>query len=149
VGLGVAWVENVPVKPLYTTSAISTGDGRNGHTALADGSIQFDLAVQKELGGTGDGANPEELFALGYAACFHSALKLVGRAQKKSTAESAVIAEVTIGQTETGFGLAVKLEVELPALANDEARALAEAAHDVCPYSRATRGNIPVELTVT
>jgi Ohr subfamily peroxiredoxin len=135
--------------PLYTTTAISTGDGRNGHTALADGSIEFDLAIQKELGGSGEGANPEELFALGYAACFHSALKLIGRRDKKSTDESAVIAEVSIGTTETGFGLAVKLEVELPALSKDEAHALVEAAHQVCPYSVATRGNIPVELTVT
>jgi Ohr subfamily peroxiredoxin len=137
------------ITPLYTTTAISTGDGRNGHTALADGSIEFDLAIQKELGGTGDGANPEQLFALGYAACFHSALKLIGRREQKSTEESAVIAEVGIGTTDTGFGLAVKLEVELPALSKDEAQGLVEAAHQVCPYSAAIRGNIPVELTVT
>jgi osmotically inducible protein OsmC len=139
----------IAITPLYTTTAISTGDGRNGHTALADGSIEFDLAIQKELGGTGAGANPEQLFALGYAACFHSALKLIGRREHKSTEESAVIAEVGIGTTETGFGLAVKLEVELPALSKEEAQALVEAAHQVCPYSAATRGNIPVELTVT
>jgi osmotically inducible protein OsmC len=136
------------MKPLYTTTAMSSGDGRDGTTALADGALSFDLAIPTELGGSGDGSNPEQLFALGYAACFHSALKLMGRQQGRSTDESAVIAHVTLGATDTGFGLAVKLEVELPDLPADEAHELVEAAHQVCPYSVATRGNMPVELAV-
>ena len=138
------------MEPLYTTTAVSSGDGRNGTAALADGSLELNMALPKELGGAGDGANPEQLFAMGYASCFHSALKLVARRAGKSTEESAVVAEVGIGvgDDDTPFALAVKLEVELPALTAEEARELIEAAHRVCPYSAATRGNIPVELSV-
>jgi osmotically inducible protein OsmC len=138
------------MEPLYATTAVSSGDGRNGTAALADGSMQMEMALPKELGGSGQGANPEQLFALGYATCFHSALKLVARRMKRSTEESAVIAEVGIGlgEADTPFALAVKLEVELPALTPEEAQELVEAAHQVCPYSAATRGNIPVEVSV-
>src|SRR5687767_628071 len=131
------------MEPLYITTAVSSGDGRNGTAALADGSLELNMALPKELGGTGEGANPEQLFAMGYATCFHSALKLVARRMGKSTEESAVVAEVGIGTGEdTPFALAVKLEVELPALTTEEAQELIEAAHQVCPYSAATRGNI-------
>ena len=102
------------------------------------------------MGDSGDGANPEQLFAAGYAACFHSALQSVARTQKVKITDSSVGARVQIGSNgEGGFGLAVQLEVVIPDLPHDQAQALADAAHKVCPYSNATRGNIDVEITVT
>ena len=134
---------------LYTASALATGTGRNGHTRSSDGRVDLSLAAPKELGGSGDGANPEQLFAAGYAACFHSALQLVARQAKTDLGDSSVGALVGLGATEEGgFGLAVTLEVVVPALPYDEALAIAEAAHQVCPYSNATRGNIEVTLAV-
>ncbi len=136
--------------PLYTAHALSTGDGRNGHTALQDGSLSIDLAIPTEMGGSGQGANPEQLFALGYAACFHSALKFVAGATKQNVEESAVACSVGIGANEGGgFGLAVTLEVELPHLDKGAAEALVARAHEVCPYSNATRGNIDVHVRLT
>jgi len=135
---------------LYTAEALATGAGRNGRVATGDGRLDFDLAIPKEMGGSGDGANPEQLFAAGYAACFHSALQTVARAQKVKITDSSVGARVQIGSNgEGGFGLAVQLEVVIPDLPHDQAQALADAAHQVCPYSNATRGNIDVEITVT
>jgi lipoyl-dependent peroxiredoxin len=136
------------MEPLYTTTGISTGDGRNGTAALADGTLEFALAVPPEMGGKGGGTNPEQLFALGYAACFHSALKLVGGGLKKHVAGSTVTAEVTLGRDDGGYGLAVTLTVSIPELTVAEVRELIEAAHEVCPYSKATHGNIPVTLAV-
>jgi Ohr subfamily peroxiredoxin len=102
------------------------------------------------MGGSGDGTNPEQLFAIGYAACFHSALRLVGRQDKANVSDSAVGARVSLGQIDNGdFGLAVELEVTLPHVDPDTARQLTERAHQVCPYSNATRGNIDVKLVVT
>jgi len=102
------------------------------------------------MGGSGDGANPEQLFAAGYAACFHSALQMVARQDKANVADSAVGAQVGIGQLDGGgFGLAVTLEISLPHLPPAQAQELTEKAHQVCPYSNATRGNIEVTLTVT
>ena len=101
------------------------------------------------MGGTGAGANPEQLFAAGYAACFHSALQSVARQAKKKLGDSSVGARVSIGKAGEGFGLAVTLEVVIPDLPQDEAQQLADAAHQVCPYSNATRGNIDVKITVT
>ncbi|MDO4898587.1 MAG: organic hydroperoxide resistance protein [Rothia sp. (in: high G+C Gram-positive bacteria)] len=135
--------------PLYTTEALATGAGRNGFVRTADGSFEADLAIPKEMGGTGNGNNPEQLFAAGYAACFHSALQLVARSQKKNIEGSAVGAKVSIGKQGQGFGLAVELEVTIPGMDRAEAQALADAAHQVCPYSNATRGNIPVDVAVT
>lgn len=101
------------------------------------------------MGGAGDGANPEQLFALGYAACFHSALKLVAGKAKADTTDSAVGARVSIGSNDNGgFQLAVVLEVSIPNVSLDQAQELADAAHQVCPYSNATRGNIDVQVTV-
>lgn len=135
---------------LYTAEALATGEGRNGHTRTSDGRVDFDLAIPVEMGGNGNGANPEQLFAAGYAACFHSALQLVGRQEKANVDDSTVGARVDIGSIDGGgFGLAVTLEVSLPHLSYDEALALAERAHQVCPYSNATRGNIDVTLEVT
>ncbi|ROQ04649.1 Ohr subfamily peroxiredoxin [Curtobacterium sp. PhB172] len=138
------------MEALYTAEALATGDGRNGHVATSDGTVEFDLAIPKEMGGSGNGANPEQLFAAGYAACFHSALQGVARSQKVKIADSSVGGRVQIGPNgEGGFQLAVLLEVVLPGLEHDQAQALADAAHQVCPYSNATRGNIDVTITVS
>ena len=135
---------------LYTAEALSTGAGRDGRVASSDGSFELDMAVPKEMGGSGAGANPEQLFAAGYAACFHSALQAVARSQKVQIEDSSVGGRVQIGPNgEGGFQLAVLLEVVLPGLEHDQAQALADAAHQVCPYSNATRGNIEVTITVT
>lgn len=134
---------------IYTAEALATGDGRNGHVRTADGRLDLEMAVPKDMGGSGDGANPEQLFASGYAACFHSALKAVARQTKADVDESTVGAKVGIGSNgEGGFGLAVTLEVVIPNLPHDEAQALADQAHQVCPYSNATRGNIDVDVVV-
>lgn len=132
----------------YTTEAIATGAGRNGHTRTTDGVVDFDLAFPTELGGSGDGANPEQLFAAGYAACFHSALQGAARRAKVQLGDSSVGARVTLVKSEDGFGLEVELEVIIPDMPHDEAQQLANAAHERCPYSKATRGNIPVTVTV-
>jgi osmotically inducible protein OsmC len=138
------------MKTLYTAEALTTGDGRDGHARSSDGRLDLALAIPKEMGGSGDGTNPEQLFAIGYAACFHSALRLVGRQEKADVSDSAVGARVSIGQTDGGgFGLAVDLEVTLPNVDHETAVALTEKAHQVCPYSNATRGNIDVNLVVT
>lgn len=137
------------MEPLYTTEALATGEGRNGQVRTADGAFEANLAVPVEMGGSGKGLNPEQLFASGYAACFHSALQLVARNQKVAIDGSSVGARVSIGREGEGFGLAVELEVIIPGLPQDQAQALADAAHQVCPYSNATRGNIPVTVTVS
>ncbi len=138
------------MKTLYTAEALATGEGRDGHGRTSDGKLDLDLAIPKEMGGSGNGTNPEQLFAIGYAACYHSALRLVGRQEKVDVSDSAVGARVSLGQLDNGaFGLAVELEVTLPNLDHDAAQELAEKAHHVCPYSNATRGNIDVKLVVT
>ncbi len=135
--------------PVYTAVATATGDGRNGHVASEDGLLDADVRIPKEMGGPGGATNPEELFAAGYAACFHSAMKAVGRDTKADLSDSAVSASVSIGQLDTGrFGLAVALDVHAPKLDHDAALALVEKAHQTCPYSNATRGNVEVTLTV-
>jgi lipoyl-dependent peroxiredoxin len=138
----------MPDKVLYTAKATSTGDGRNGHVVSSDQRIDFDLALPPEMGGDGNGTNPEQLFAAGYSACFHSALRVVARRAKTDPGESTVSAEVGIGPEGDAFGLAVTLIISIPGLEREQVRELAEAAHQVCPYSRATRGNISVELRV-
>ncbi|MFY1616739.1 organic hydroperoxide resistance protein [Micromonospora sp. WMMD736] len=137
------------MKVLYTASATATGDGRDGHVETSDGTFALDLASPKEMGGEGGGANPEQLFAAGYAACFHSALRIVGRRAKADVTGSVVSAEVGIGPNGSGgFGLTAQLIVDLPAVPRETAEQLVEQAHQVCPYSNATRGNIEVALTV-
>ncbi|GAA4576714.1 organic hydroperoxide resistance protein [Micromonospora coerulea] len=134
---------------LYTAAARATGDGRDGHVRTSDGTLDLDLAIPKEMGGAGGAANPEQLFAAGYAACFHSALRLVARKAKADVTGSVVEAEVGIGPNGSGgFGLTVTLVVDLPAIERSAAEQLVEAAHQVCPYSNATRGNIEVARTV-
>lgn len=135
---------------VYTATATATGDGRNGHTRSSDGLIDLDLAVPEAMGGAGGATNPEQLFAAGYAACFHSALTLVARKQKLAISDSAVTADVGIGPDGAGgFGLEITLSVELSGLEQSAAEQLVEAAHQVCPYSNATRGNVPVTLETT
>ncbi|MGC4769955.1 organic hydroperoxide resistance protein [Micromonospora sp. DT44] len=137
------------MKVLYTASATATGDGRDGHVETSDGTFAMDLASPKELGGEGGATNPEQLFAAGYAACFHSALRIVGRRAKADVTGSVVSAEVGIGPNGSGgFGLTAQLIVDLPAVPRETAEQLVEQAHQVCPYSNATRGNIDVALTV-
>ena len=134
---------------VYTAQALATGAGRNGRTRTPDGRVDLQLAIPKEMGGSGDGANPEQLFAAGYAACFHSALQMVARQAKVDLGESSVGANVGIGPNGAGgFGLTVALEVIIPDLPADQAQALADQAHQLCPYSNATRGNIDVTVTV-
>ncbi|MEV0690416.1 organic hydroperoxide resistance protein [Streptomyces sp. NPDC050388] len=136
---------------LYTAVATAT-HGREGRAVTSDGKLDLGLSAPVELGGSGEGTNPEQLFAAGYAACFGSALGLVGRAAKVDVSEAAVTAEVGIGKHGKhgeGFALAVTLRVELPDTVDEETgRKLVEQAHQVCPYSHATRGNIPVELVI-
>jgi Ohr subfamily peroxiredoxin len=135
---------------VYTAAATATGDGRNGHTRSSDGLIDLELAIPEEMGGAGGATNPEQLFAAGFAACFLSALKLVARQQQATIVDAAVTAEVGIGPNDAGgFGLGITLHVELGGLEQAAAEQLVEAAHQVCPYSNATRGNVPVTLETT
>ena len=137
------------MKTLYTTTAVATGDGRNGHVQTADGFLDTDVRVPVELGGPGGSTNPEQLFAAGYAACFHSALKLVAGADGVDTTDSEVVADVSLGAHENGgFGLSVALEVTIPGAEREAAEKVVARAHEVCPYSNATRGNIEVALSV-
>ena len=137
------------MEAVYTTTATASGDGRNGHTESEDGLLSVDVRIPKEMGGPGGATNPEQLFAAGYAACFHSALKLVGRGEQADVTDTEVSATVSIGTLGNGgFGLAVELDVHAPHMTADSALALAHKAHEVCPYSNATRGNIDVTLKV-
>ena len=134
---------------IYTATATAYGDGRNGRTESEDGILAVDVRVPKEMGGPGGATNPEQLFAAGYAACFHSALKLVGGQTKADLTDSQVSASVSIGTLDGGgFGLAVELDVHAPNLDHDTALELVRKAHEVCPYSNATRGNVEVSLQV-
>ena len=122
---------------LYTASAVATGDGRNGHVQTFDGNIDAPVRTPKEMGGEGG------------ATCFHSALKLVAASMKVDTTDSEVVADVSLGRDDNGaFGLAVRLEVALPNATPEVAQQVIEAAHQVCPYSNATRGNVDVSLTI-
>jgi Ohr subfamily peroxiredoxin len=132
---------------LYT--AVATATGRDGRAITSDGRLDLPLAFPPALGGNGEGTNPEQLFAAGYAACFASALQLAGRQAKADTGDASVTAEVGIGPEGESFGLTVTLRVELPEeLQGETGRQLVERAHQLCPYSKATRGNITVELVV-
>ncbi|MCW6004011.1 organic hydroperoxide resistance protein [Micromonospora sp. CPCC 205371] len=133
---------------IYT--AVATSTGRDGRATTSDGKLDVKLAMQKELGGDGDGTNPEQLFAAGYAACFATALRLVAQRQRLDTEGASVTAEVGLGPNGAGgFQLDVTLRVALPGrLSPEEGRTLVEATHQVCPYSNATRGNIPVNLVI-
>lgn len=135
---------------LYTATATATG-GRDGRAVSSDKILDVALATPKELGGAGgEATNPEQLFAAGYSACFIGALKFVAGQDKRSIpADTSITAQVGIGQIPGGFGLDIDLNINLPGLEQADADALVEAAHQVCPYSNATRGNVDVRLHVT
>jgi lipoyl-dependent peroxiredoxin len=138
------------IKVLYATSAIASG-GRDGRAATTDGSFEVKLARPKEFGGSGAGNNPEQLFAAGYAACFLSSLQVVSSKDgPKVPSDATVKATMGIGSRSEGpgYGLDVALEIAMPGVARSDAEALMEKAHQVCPYSNATRNNVAVKLTV-
>ena len=140
----------MPVTVAYSTKATADG-GRDGHARSEDGKVDVQLSTPKELGGGGGpGTNPEQLFAAGYSACFIGAMKYVAsQGGPKVPDNASVTATVGIGpRSEGGFGIDVALAVSLPGLPRDQAEALVEKAHGVCPYSNATRNNVPVRLTV-
>ncbi|MFI9006089.1 organic hydroperoxide resistance protein [Actinosynnema sp. NPDC053489] len=132
---------------VYTAVVVSSGDGRQGVVASEDGAFELQLAAPKEVGGSGAGSNPEQLFAAGYAACFHSALRLVARAAGTTLTDDTVTASVDlVRDDESGYHVAVRLVVALPGVERRVAEELAEQAHQRCPYSKATRGNIDVTV---
>jgi Ohr subfamily peroxiredoxin len=135
----------------YKTSATANGGGRDGKTALADGTLELQLVVPKELGGPGgDGANPEKLFALGYSACFLGALR-VGASQLKTKVPEGSTVSATIGigpRSEGGFGITAALDVYLPGLDEADAKHLVEVTHGICPYSNAIKASVDVDFTV-
>lgn len=135
------------IEKIYTAKATVTG-GRNGHVTSSDGVLDLEVRMPKEMGGSGGSyTNPEQLFAAGYAACFDSALNLVIRTMKVQTGTTKVTAEVSLGKNNAGgYGLSVKLQVLIPDTDKQVAQELMEKAHQVCPYSNATRGNIEVIL---
>ncbi len=141
----------MPVDVKYTTIATATG-GRDGHAATKDGTLDVKLGVPKEMGGNGEGNNPEQLFAAGYSACFLGAMKAAAAQDKNGPRvpkDATVTATVGIGpRSEGGFGITAALEIALPGLPHDQAQALVEKAHQICPYSNATRGNVDVQLAV-
>lgn len=138
------------MKTLYTTAATATG-GRDGNVKSENGILNLEVRMPKALGGNSDDfANPEMLFAAGYSACFDSALNLVIKKDKVATGETSVTAKVSIGQIDNGgFGLAVELHANIPGVTIEQAQELIEKAHQICPYSNATRGNIEVNLMVS
>ncbi|MDH6253164.1 osmotically inducible protein OsmC [Chryseobacterium sp. H1D6B] len=138
------------MKTLYTTSVTAKG-GRNGHVKSENGVLDTEVRMPKALGGANDEyTNPEMLFAAGYSACFDSALNRVISLSKTQTGETTVTAQVSIGQIENGgFGLAVEMDVNIPGVSIEQAQGLTDQAHQICPYSNATRNNIEVKLSVT
>ncbi|RZQ65488.1 organic hydroperoxide resistance protein [Amycolatopsis suaedae] len=139
------------MQPVYTAVATARGDGRNGEVTSSDGVIDESLTVPKEMGGPGgEHTNPEQLFAAGYAACFHGALRLVAKQANADVDKSTVEAQVGIGKNDRGgFELVVTLTANLPGLEQGKADELVAQAHQVCPYSNATRGNIEVTVRAT
>ena len=135
-------------KVIYKAHATSTG-GRDGTSKTSDGSLDVKLTVPKEMGGAGGGVNPEQMFAAGYSACFLGALKFVAGMQKVAVpADAKIESTVGIGQIPQGFGIEVQMTIHLPGVDRAVAQALVDKAHEVCPYSNATRGNIEVTLTL-
>jgi osmotically inducible protein OsmC len=130
----------------YVTSATTKG-GRNGRAMLDSGALALAMAAPKEIGGAGDGHNPEQLFALGYSSCYGQALLLLAKKHGVDGQAAKVTCEVTLS-TDGGFNLSAELKVSIPGADKDKVQALVEEAHTVCPYSRATKGNMPVKLTV-
>lgn len=138
------------IEVIYTAESTATGGGRDGHVKSSDNRIDLDTRPPKEAGGSGEGTNPEQLFSAGYAACFLSALQLVARSEKVALdTASGITAQVALGKdADGGYGINANLIGYLPGLSRDEAEDLMHKAHQVCPYSKATRGNIDVTLSV-
>ena len=134
---------------VYRTSAVSTGDGRNGHSRTTDGMIDVDLATPREQGGPGGATNPEQLFAAGYAGCFHSSLKVAARGQGITLTGSEVAVTVGLLKDDGCFSLAVTISADLPGISPEQGEQLLALAHQRCPYSKATRGNIDVQLRLS
>ena len=135
-------------KVIYKAHATATG-GRDGTVKSSDGLLELKLSVPKEMGGAGGGVNPEQLFAAGYSACFIGAMKFVAGMQKIAMpVDASINASVGIGQIPAGFGIEVQMVVNLPGMDREVAQALVNKAHEVCPYSNATRGNIDVSITL-
>ncbi len=136
-------------KVIYTAEAHVTGGRLAGHGRTTDGALEVDIRIPPEMGGDGGGTNPEQLFAVGFAACFESAMSVVARREKRDADDAEIESKVNLIPTEErGFGLAVELDVRLPSVEDaEEAKRIVAAAHKVCPYSNATRGNIEVTLT--
>jgi lipoyl-dependent peroxiredoxin len=131
----------------YTTKATTKG-GRNGRAVLDNGGLALAMALPKEMGGAGDGHNPEQLFALGYSACYGQAILALGKKHGIDGADARITCAVTIDKDDISFALKVELTVSIPGADKDKVKALVEDAHKICPYSRATRNNVPVTLTV-
>ena len=141
----------MPTKVVYSTEATATGGGRDGKSATKDGALAITLAVPKEMGGNGQGNNPEQLFAVGYAGCYLGAMRFVAGHEKLGTVppDASVTAKVGIGpRAEGGFGLQVELKVSMPGVDRAVAEKIAERGHFICPYSNATKGNIDVTTIV-
>ncbi len=137
------------MEPLYTAIAHASGGGRDGHVLSEDNRIDLDTRPPKELGGSGEGTNPEQLFAAAYAACFLSALHGVGKQLGVDTTDAQVSASVALGKTsDIAYGIGVELDIYAPNVPADQRQQLADGAHQVCPYSNATRGNVEVKLTL-
>jgi Ohr subfamily peroxiredoxin len=136
-------------KEIYTAEATVTGGRAQGHGRTADGALDVQLRLPKEMGGEEQGTNPEELFAVGFAACFEGAIGVIGRREREEVGDVSIDSRVSLLPTEErGFKLAVQLDVNLPQVSDSEqAKRIVAAAHKVCPYSNATRGNIDVKLT--
>jgi len=135
---------------LYTTAATSSGGGRDGHVRSADGRFDLDTRYPKELGGNGEGTNPEQLFAMGYSACYLGAIHAAGKELGVDTTGAEATAKVSLGKDEGGFSLAVEIETRFPNASAEDGQRVADFAHEnICPYSKATRGNIPVTITVS
>ena len=130
----------------YTTKATTSG-GRNGRAVLENGGLALAMALPKDLGGAGDGHNPEQLFALGWSACFGQAILVLAKKHGLDGQAAKVTCEVTLNVNDGAFSLAAELKVALPGADKDKLQALIEDAHTICPYSKATKGNVPVKLT--
>jgi lipoyl-dependent peroxiredoxin len=142
-------IEPMTIEVVYTTESTATGGGRDGHVKSADGRIDLDTRPPKAMGGSGEGTNPEQLFSAGYAACFLGALRLVAGKSKVALDDATnVTVEIGFGKdSEGGFGITGKVVGYLPGMEESAAKDLVEQAHQVCPYSKATRGNIDVEVS--
>ena len=136
-------------KTVYTAEATVTGGRAEGHGVTSDGTLDIQLRLPTEMGGQGGGTNPEQLFAVGYAACFEGALGVVGRRERKEVGDASIDSKVSLVTTENrGYTVAVELDVTLPQVEDaEEAKKIVAAAHQICPYSNATRGNVEVTLT--